>query len=724
VDDLRLPNEFIVFHCLSNEYFKDWADDKWLELVRRLKTVWGGSIVEVGTKSCLAERAPSQVINLCGRVSIMESAEIIRRAKLFVGVDSGPAHLGNAVGTYGIVLLGDYKAFRHYMPFTGDYASGRNATLLYAQAGPARQIRVDRVFREIMRAVEKPSAAGAREFAPGSPDGPRIQGRDGGEVRLIAFYLPQYHPIPENDRWWGRGFTDWRNVMQGKQLFEGHYQPHLPGEFGFYDLRVGEVLCRQAELARQAKIAGFCFWHYWFNGKLLLEQPLLKLLESGQPDFPFCLAWANENWTRRWDGQENDILMRQEYGGQKDDKRHFAWLLRFFRDPRYLKIQGRPLFLIYRPFHMKDAAATLGRWKRMARQEGIPNPFFMAIRTNLDSRSDASAVKLGFDGELGFQPNSPGTHHKILDLTTEMHRLFPELYSEEMQLLKHRGVTVCEYDQAWPIMANSPIVPMSSSACIVPSWDNSARRISHGAFIIDQAAPPSYQRWLRYEIERCLEEPSKPQVLFLNAWNEWAEGNHLEPDLKFGDGFLESTRRALEKVRRHREPSAEDLQRATNIARIQPLVRRVVRAIHLGKLNQPPARDAEPDENLLGRITAVVSAAARASPRKARGRDPMIPVIREFLKSYPAAPLLTQLYNQASALMENKKEKVAELLFTLLAEATDTVLPDLCGKSYYKLAILSGDRKETVRHLIKCIAVYPEHRAAAELLARLRKEER
>ena len=221
-----------------------------------------------------------------------------------------------------------------------------------------------------------------------------------GNARLIAFYLPQFHPIPENDTWWGRGFTEWTNVCQAKPLFREHYQPRLPADMGFYDLRVPETRAAQAELAREHGIEGFCYWHYWFQGRRLLWRPFNDVLQSGEPDFPFCLAWANESWSRRWLGEEEDVLAAQTYSDD-DDVHHIQWLLQAFADRRHITVNGRPLFLIYRPRHLPDPQRTTDVFRTECVKAGLPEPFLVGIDAhcqNFDCRS------IGFDGTLSFEP--------------------------------------------------------------------------------------------------------------------------------------------------------------------------------------------------------------------------------------------------------------------------------------------------------------------------------
>src|SRR5262245_46650535 len=223
-----------------------------------------------------------------------------------------------------------------------------------------------------------------------------------GPPRLLAFYLPQYHPIPENDRWWGAGFTEWTNVAKARPRFKGHYQPHLPADLGFYDLRLPEVRMAQAEMARSHGIDGFCYYYYWFSGKRLLERPLNEVLRSGEPDFPFCVCWANENWTRRWDGRDHEMLIAQTYS-RTDDLRFIRSLLPALADPRYIKVHGKPLLLVYRVDHLPDPAATADLWREEAVKMGLPGLFLctVACRATLDLPPSS----IGFDAAVEFQPN-------------------------------------------------------------------------------------------------------------------------------------------------------------------------------------------------------------------------------------------------------------------------------------------------------------------------------
>ncbi|MDI6827405.1 MAG: glycoside hydrolase family 99-like domain-containing protein [Armatimonadota bacterium] len=353
-------------------------------------------------------------------------------------------------------------------------------------------------------------------------------------IRIIAFYLPQFHPIPENDKWWGEGFTDWDNVQKAEPLFDGHYQPHVPSDLGYYDLRNPDVRQAQAEMAKKYGIEGFCYWHYWFNGKRLLELPFNEVLELGKPDFPFCLAWANENWTRNWDGRKDLILQPQEYGGEADDIAHFKWLSRAFADPRYIKVEGRPLFLIYRPADLPNAESTIAIWRQLAKDCGLPAPYLVAIKISIDNTEEGYWLKKGFDAELLFQPS----FGKLWDMYGA--GKLPGVLNQYGDGNGEPGL-ILNYDDAWHAMAE---MEGNYWRTVVPCWDNTPRR-KFGAFILRDSTPKAYGEWLKLEIERASSRPPEQRIVFVNAWNEWGEGNHLEPDVRFGHAYLKATKRAI-----------------------------------------------------------------------------------------------------------------------------------------------------------------------------------
>jgi lipopolysaccharide biosynthesis protein len=355
--------------------------------------------------------------------------------------------------------------------------------------------------------------------------------------RLIAMYLPQYHPIAENDAWWGKGFTEWTNVTKARPLFRGHYQPHLPADLGFYDLRLAEVRQAQAELAYEYGIHGFCYYHYWFQGRRLLERPFQEVLDSGQPEFPFCLCWANENWTRNWDGGNRELLVEQAYS-REDDLRHIQWLLDAFADPRYIRVDGRPLLLVYRARHLPDIRRTVDLWQDAAQRRGLKGIYLCRVESFLNERDDPRL--LGFDAAVEFQPD----WMQLIRRRPEHGRIARWLH----RLGWNRGTAeppwVYDYATFVRHMLAKPAVAYRQFPCLTPSWDNSPRRNAR-AVVLHHATPELYGQWLMEILRRPPAGPDDENLVFINAWNEWAEGNHLEPDQRFGRGYLEATRSAL-----------------------------------------------------------------------------------------------------------------------------------------------------------------------------------
>jgi lipopolysaccharide biosynthesis protein len=354
-----------------------------------------------------------------------------------------------------------------------------------------------------------------------------------GSQRHIAFFLPQFHPIPENDEWWGRGFTEWTNVAATRPRFRGHHQPQLPADLGFYDLRVPEVREAQAELARAHGIDAFCYYHYWFgDGRRLLERPFDEVLASGKPDFPFCLAWANENWTRRWDGHEREILIRQEYAG--NERRHARWLTTAFRDERYVRIDGRPLFLVYRASRLPDPLATTRIWREEAREAGIGELFLCRVESFPSERTDPSLV--GFDAAAEFAPEWGAFPRSY---TKHLRRLLQEATRRGRVAGSYRRF---DYDELKESMLSKPRPAYTRFPCVTPGWDNSARR-RHDATVLTGVTPGSYRDWVtRASVAAPAVGSAEESLVFINAWNEWAEGAHLEPDRWWGRAFLEAHR--------------------------------------------------------------------------------------------------------------------------------------------------------------------------------------
>ncbi|MEM4260464.1 MAG: glycoside hydrolase family 99-like domain-containing protein [Candidatus Woesearchaeota archaeon] len=369
--------------------------------------------------------------------------------------------------------------------------------------------------------------------------------------KLIAFYLPQYHPIPENDEWWGKGFTDWVNTVKGKPRFYGHYQPHIPADLGFYDLRNEETRIAQAELAKNFGLYGFCYYHYWFNGKMLLEKPFNEVLKTKKPDFPFCLCWANENWTRTWDGEDSKILIKQDYE-LYDPIQHISWLKEAFQDTRYIKINNKPIFLIYNAYAISDISKILKIWREYLKDEINLEIYICSVRSIHNKFTDDEIISLGFDAIVDFTPNGR-------DLPKMKLWSIPQniLYRALNKLISYFNLTnvvsefpvkyVYDYKSLVSIKVKKGISKYKIFPCVIPSWDNSARRKI--AAIIQNNNEELYKIWLKDAVKRVSNHSSDEQIVFINAWNEWAEGCHLEPDLRNGKKFLEATLDVLNSIR-------------------------------------------------------------------------------------------------------------------------------------------------------------------------------
>ena len=376
---------------------------------------------------------------------------------------------------------------------------------------------------------------------------------DSGDVKLIPFYLPQFHTIPENDKWWGKGFTEWTNVRKAKPLYPGHDQPRAPLNGDYYDLTDDNVKIRQAELAKRYGIFGFCYYHYWFkDGKKLLEKPAEQMLANKAVDLPFCFSWANENWSRNWDGGNREIIARQDYGGKADWEAHFRYLIPFFRDERYITVRGKPLFIIYKPEEIVDVYQMCAYWRKRAVEEGFPGLClafqFPTYYADIFYRDDV------FDYRIAFEPvysrnlerwKQPGSSKKV--------QLLRRLLGENAvsAYRKHRGqsappgaksksLSLYFYEETWDNILNAAWTPELLPGALV-DWDNTPRNkhgVAYAGFSVE-----AFENGMRRLIERARAE-NKP-MLFINAWNEWGEGAFLEPDEKYGFAKLEAIEHAL-----------------------------------------------------------------------------------------------------------------------------------------------------------------------------------
>lgn len=349
-------------------------------------------------------------------------------------------------------------------------------------------------------------------------------------MKLIAFLLPQYHPVPENDRAWGKGFTEWTNTRKARSLYPGHYQPKEPYEDYYYNLTDPAARNWQAELAKQYGIYGFCYYHYWFRGKKLLEQPLEAMLQRGEPKFPFCFSWANESWTRKWDGGENDLIMLQDYGDEADWENHFYYLLNFFRDPRYIRIQNKPVFVIYRPGSIECCEEMLKFWNKLARKNGLSGIYFVRTLSGFELPEQR-----GFNASLEFEPHYTFAHSGFMK--------WNEIETGDLRHLTF------DYDYVWQLMLKR--TPRRNGEAVFPGafvdWDNTPRLGARGQSCTG-GTPAKFGHYLTKQMRRASQLYGS-QYLFINAWNEWGEGTFLEPDKRYGTAYLEALTRALEASR-------------------------------------------------------------------------------------------------------------------------------------------------------------------------------
>lgn len=359
------------------------------------------------------------------------------------------------------------------------------------------------------------------------------------DVKIIAFYLPQFYPVKINDELYGTGFTEWRNVAKAKPLFPGHYQPHIPGDLGFYDLRVSETRVAQAELARSYGIDGFCYWHYWLgNGVEFLERPAKEVLESKKPDFPFCLAWANHDWkANSFIAKNAKTVIKQEYPGRDDYEKHFYAVLPYLRDKRYIRIDNKPLFMIYQPMAHADIPLFITLWRSLAKENGIDDIYFIGhINNDVKNITKEMVFSTGVDainmeGITSWYSRHNFILFRIIGKICRTVFHVPHFVSYK-KAMKYFVTTDCKEENIFP--------------SVIPNWDNTPRRHTNG-IVLTGSSPKLFKEHLKNVFELIKDKSANRKIIFLKSWNEWAEGNYVEPDLKYGCGYLE----AIKDVKNH-----------------------------------------------------------------------------------------------------------------------------------------------------------------------------
>jgi ADP-heptose:LPS heptosyltransferase len=682
VDALELPTDFCVVHRTSNDPRKDWTEEGWQALLSIVQEQLGLSVVEVGAGKMEELLPPIEgTINLVNRLPILQTAEVIRRARLFIGIDSGPGHLANALKVPGVVLLGHYHYFRKYCPYTGFYASSSPLVKLVRNpVGPVSEISVNEVVEAVQYVsaatnyvphsrlepcvnvtriwpwempkeprsetiltsglfdlgwyvVHHPEVAGAslhpidhylregaaKGFSPnpyldfkqyqdsdeqmsrlginpllhyidqgwrerrhlpiqgGTPDeaarGKNFEGiltsttatisaltdslpagqnpdfdyRTGQLPQVFAFYLPQFHPIAENNWAHGMGFSEWHNVVKAKPLFRGHYQPRIPGELGFYDLRSEEVLHQQVRLAQEHGVSGFCFYYYSFQGRKLLYKPIENFVKSSI-DAPFLCVWANENWTKRWDGGDQEVIIAQHHS-DVDDLLVLRELVPLFHDRRYVKIQEKPVFMVYKPHLFPNIRRTVDLWRKEIEAHGFPGIYLVMV----DDWSLDPHHPRDIDFDASYEIPSNIVPQDVLWSDTS-----------ELELCEGFSGKIVDYAKFARYHMGRPYPGYTRFRTVMLPWDNTPR-YGRQAMVHVNGHGDSYKLWLLQALLDTYQyfEPEQ-RLVFLHSWNEWCEGTYLEPDGKYGRFFLEQTREAIDIARE--AISASGLMPITEVA--------------------------------------------------------------------------------------------------------------------------------------------------------------
>ena len=373
------------------------------------------------------------------------------------------------------------------------------------------------------------------------------------EIKVIPLYLPQFHTIPENDEWWGKGFTEWVNVKGAKPLFEGHNQPRIPLNDNYYDLSDVETLKWQCKIAKEHGIYGFCMYHYWFNGKLLLEKPMEMLLAHSEIDIKYCISWANHDWTDGWKASDRapKVLIAHDFNDEQDWVNHFNYMLPFFKDPRYMREDNKPIMVIYVPHIIQKLDKMLALWTRMAKDAGFEGLtyIYQSAASSFDNSWNKSLFKYGVEMHPGyvnmyFNKHNKGIFPRLMKYTREIKRLLGIKRSLLIEKRKNE-VTRCDYDETWQNILRIRVNDKNMIPCAFVDWDNTPRHNTRGSVYIG-ATPAKFKKYFSQLVENT-QNYYNTDMIFVFAWNEWAEGGYLEPDTKNSWGYLEAIKDTLKK---------------------------------------------------------------------------------------------------------------------------------------------------------------------------------
>lgn len=554
IDSLSLKQKFVVIHRNSNDSARDWNNRKWKKLVELLI---GNNllVIDVGSESqCNNITVNGNYLDLRGKLSILDTAELISRAELFIGIDSGPAHLANAVKAKSVILLGVFGNFKKYHPYSGLYSSeGPNLRIVRNLNGPASDIEVADVFDAINYIIDHPQSIVDKNIFHSYFE-QKFTVEKNGEIKVIAFYLPQFYPTPENNHAWGDGFVEWSNIIKAKPLFKNHNQPIEPGELGYYDLRSQEILEEQAELANAYGINAFSFYYYYSAGKRLLSRPLHNFMHSNI-DMNFCITFANHNWTKKWDAGDQEVIFEQHHDDHSNEY-FIDSVIEIFRDKRYIKVNGKPLLLIFMPQLFPNIKKTTELWREKVLDQGFPGLYLVMVddwNRNLVNPKD-----YGFDATYEMPSNF---FNEIEDISKTLDGLDESFTGR-----------IIQYKELSDYFIGRPFPIYKRFKTIMAPWDNTPRYKSR-AIVTLAPSLKDLQNWVTAAIvDTCQRYSGDERIVFVHSWNEWAEGTFIEPDKLNKRNRLAAVKRGIEDAREiisHTENNSNAVSRLIELMSIK-----------------------------------------------------------------------------------------------------------------------------------------------------------
>ncbi len=531
VDRLDLPESFVVIHRKSNDKNRDWDEKKWSNLVDYLIKS-NIHVIEIGGDKDTSKlvKNNSKYKDLRGQLSILDTAELLSRSEIFIGIDSGPAHIANSVKAKSIILLGILGNFKKYHPYSGFYSSeGDHLKIVRNLVGAASEIELIDVIEAFNYLSNRPKSIMDKEVYSLSMglSGVKSGFPTNDQVNVIAFYLPQFYPIGENNKAWGSGFVEWTNIVNSKPLFNGHQQPIEPGELGYYDLRSSEILEQQAQLAMDSGINTFSFYYYFSAGKRLMYRPLHNFIHSNI-EMNFCITFANHNWTKKWDAGNDEVIFEQIHDDESNEYLIDS-LIDLFKDHRYLKVDGKPLLIIFMPQLFPDILNTTKKWREKSKEHGFPDLYLVMIDDW--GISFTNPISLGFDATYEMPSNSFGYFDDERDKVQGLNENFTG--------------RIIDYGKLAEYFIAKPFPMYKRFKTVMAPWDNTPRYKTR-AIITLSSSVRDLENWLTSAIvETYIRYKGDERLVFLHSWNEWAEGTYIEPDRASGRARINSVTKAI-----------------------------------------------------------------------------------------------------------------------------------------------------------------------------------